>query len=135
MLTNTSFSSSRPRQTFIDQMVFIADVSEEYADAAFYTLDNRTDCNIRRAQDYCDRFNIEHKAKTTAQIQQWLIESDDNVKQLFMINYKIPHNWFNLLCRYFDPRLLQGVDTYKLFKCCNLGHWAHGGKAGHHTEI
>ena len=120
------------RDAFINQMCFITDMSQDQAGEAFDTLGSPTS-NIREAQWYCEKHGIESRHMTHDTMQQWLIDCSDNIKLSLLINSRIPHSWFNVLCEHFDTRLIQEIGLYKLFTGCDLGHWDHGGKAGNTT--
>jgi len=66
--------------------------------------------------------------KTTAEIHEWMKGLEDGQKQVFAINWKIPHTLFNIACRYYDPMTIQKVDWYSIHKSRDLGNWSHGGK-------
>lgn len=66
--------------------------------------------------------------KKTKEIHEWMKSLDDQHKQMFVINWKIPHTLFNLTCKFKDPAELQWIDWYAIYKSRDLGTWSHGGK-------
>jgi hypothetical protein len=63
-------------------------------------------------------------------VHQWMKNQNDDVKQTFAINWKIPHSIFNNASRFYPGgyKALQNVDWYKIHKSRDLGNWSHGGK-------
>ena len=59
---------------------------------------------------------------------QWLKNLDDDTKQRYAINWKIPHTLFNVSCKFFDYMTIQNIDWFKIYKSRDLGNWSHGGK-------
>jgi hypothetical protein len=66
----------------------------------------------------------------TKEVHEWMKNLDDNYKQYFAINWKIPHSLFNVACKFYEGGAdnLQGIDWYKIYKSRDLGVWSHGGK-------
>ena len=56
---------------------------------------------------------------------------DDDKKQRFAINWRIPHSLFNVACSIWPDEqntTLQGVDWDRIYKTRDLGVWSHGGR-------
>lgn len=65
---------------------------------------------------------------TTGEVQEKMKQLDDDGKQKFVLNWRIPHSLFNVACRIWDAERLQGVDWFKIFKEKDMGTWSHGGQ-------
>ena len=64
----------------------------------------------------------------TYQTMQWMKAMTDDQKQVYAINWKMPHTLFNVSCKYKNADELQGIDWHYLYKNGDMGNWSHGGK-------
>lgn len=64
----------------------------------------------------------------TESMKEWMKAQSDDTKQLYAINWRIPHTLFNVSCRFFDSGQIQGIDWFSIYKERDLGTWSHGGR-------
>jgi hypothetical protein len=48
-------------------------------------------------------------------MKSW-IEGSGKTKDIYMINWKMPHTLFNITCKYFDSKDIQNIDWFVIFK-------------------
>lgn len=65
----------------------------------------------------------------TKKTHEWMKALDDDMKQRFAINWRMPHTLFNVACGIKGSSdTLQDIDWFKIYKSRDLGRWSHGGK-------
>lgn len=60
------------------------------------------------------------KNKRTLIFRDWLIENFEKIGTLYLINKKVPHTWFNISCKFFNPKEIQNIDWFTLFNDSSL---------------
>ena len=67
--------------------------------------------------------------KETKEVHEWMKNLNDDQKQRFAINWKMPHTLFNIACNIYPggQDALQNIDWDKIYKSRDMGVWSHGG--------
>lgn len=81
------------------------------------------------------RFNIDAimdgaitREERTEKFHEWLKNAPDDIKIRYAINWSIPHSLFNVSCKFFDSKDIQGINWFKIFESKDIGTWSHKGK-------
>lgn len=83
--------------------------------------------DIISSQQTTEKLNaLTDKAQRTDCFVEWLHGQNDDTKQLYAINWRMPHTLFNVSCRFFSQETLQNIDWYRIFKK-GVGRFSHGG--------
>lgn len=87
--------------------------------------------SLDEAKEYAHVMNqlstTKDQEKRTDIFVQWLQAQDDDVKQRFALNWRIPHSLFNIASKFFNSADIQNINWYRIFKNKSSLTWSHGG--------